>query len=338
METHVKNFVRRTALGVMAAALFTTAAGAWAQAATSPSDTPGYPVRPIRILVGFPPGASTDAIARYLADMLSRALNNPVIVENRAGAGGNVAAEATKNAQPDGYTLLLAIAGHVTNRGLYKSLPYEPIRDFAPINLVARIPFMLVASNNFPGNSVAEVIAMSKAKPGSLDYGTSGVGSSQHLSGAYFAKVTGINWVHVPYKGGAPALLALASNEIPLALLSTTLSMPMLQKGSIKPIAVAAPRRSPLLPNVPTFSESGLPGFTADTWYGLLAPAGTPTPIINRLNAEISRGLASKEFADKFASQDAYIINSGPAEFAKVIREDDAKWFDIVREAKIQAE
>jgi tripartite-type tricarboxylate transporter receptor subunit TctC len=331
--------LRVTRASMLALAVALGAITPAAQAQTTPgADTAGYPSKPVRILVGFPPGASTDAIARYVADILAKAFNKPFLVDNRPGAGGNIAAEVARSAAPDGHTLVLVIAGHVTNRGLYKSLPYEPIRDFTPVNLVARIPFILVAHTSFPGNSVTDIIAIAKSKPGALDYATAGIGSSQHLSGEQFARLSGARWNHVAYKGGAPALLAVASNEVPLALLTTTLVMPMLQKGAIKPIAIAAPTRSPMLPNVPTFAESGMPNYTADTWYGLLAPAGTPQALVNRLNAELSNGLASKEVRDKFAAQDAYIINAPPAEFAKVMQEDDAKWLTIVREARIQAQ
>lgn len=333
------HFNRAAAVGALVLALCAMSPAVHAQAAATPvAETPGYPAKPVRILVGFPPGASTDAIARYVADILATAFNKPFLVDNRPGAGGNIAAEVARGAAPDGHTLLLVIAGHVTNRGLYKSLPYEPIRDFTPVNLVARIPFILVAHTSFAGNSVTDVIAIAKNKPGALDYATAGIGSSQHLSGEQFARLSGARWNHVAYKGGAPALLAVASNEVPLALLTTTLVMPMLQKGAIKPIAIAAPTRSPMLPNVPTFAESGMPNYTADTWYGLLAPAGTPQALVNRLSAELSHGLSSKVVRDKFAAQDAYIINAPPVEFARVMQEDDAKWLAIVREARIQAQ
>ena len=304
----------------------------------SATDTPAYPSRPIKIIVGFPPGASTDAITRYAADILSKNLNTPVVVENRPGAGGNLASAVTRNSPADGYTLLLAITSHVTSRGLYKSLSYDPVKDFTAISLVARIPFILVANPSFPGKTVADVIAIAKAKPGTVDYATAGIGTSQHLSGEYFARLTGAPWTHIPYKGGAPALIAVAANEVPLGLLTTTLVMPLLKNGAIKPIAIASTKRSPLLPNVPTFAESGFANFTADTWYGLLAPAGTPSAIVNRLYAELSKGLNSREIQDKFAAQDALIINSSPAEFSKIMREDDAKWLEIVREANIRAE
>lgn len=306
--------------------------------ATNDAATPGYPAKTIRVVLGYPPGASTDAIARYVADILGKSLNNPVVVENRPGAGGNIAAEVVRNAAPDGHTLLLAIAAHVTNRGLYKTLPYEPIKDFAPVNLVARLPFILVANPSFPAKSVSDIIAMSKNKPGSVDYASSGVGSSQHLAIEYFNRIAGVKLNHIPYKGGAPALMAVASNEVPLAFLTTTVVQPLLQKGTIKPIAIASSTRSPLLPNVPTFAESGLPNFTADTWYGVLAPAGTPAAIVNRLNAAIGRGITAPAAAEKFAALDAFVINAGPAEFLKIMRDDDAKWLEIVRQAKIQPE
>lgn len=329
---------RRTVTGCIAILLSSVATGLCAQGNTPATATPGFPSKLIRLLVGYPPGASTDGVARLVGDILSKSLGTPVVVENKPGAGGNIAAETARSAAPDGHTLLLAIAAHVTNRGLYKSLPYEPIRDFTPVNLVGRIPFVLVANASFPGNSVTDVIAMAKSNPGKLDYASSGVGSSQHLSGEYFARVTGAKWNHVPYKGGSPALIAVASNEVPLALLTTTLVMPMIQKGLVKPIAISATQRSPLLPNVPTFAESGLPNFTADTWYGVLAPAGTPSAIVNRINAEISRGLKTKEAQTRLAALDVFVIDGSPAEFGKVMREDDAKWLSIVREARIQPE
>lgn len=297
-----------------------------------------YPSKPIRVLVGYPPGASTDAIARYVADVLAKSLNSPAVVENRPGAGGNIAAEMVRSAAPDGHTLLLAIAAHVTNRGLYKSLPYEPIKDFAPVNLVARLPFTLVAHPSFPGKSVGDIIAMAKAKPGGIDYASSGVGSSQHLAIEHFNRVAGVKLNHVPYKGGAPALMAVAANEVPLAFLTSTVVQPLLQKGALKPIAIASPKRSPLLPNVPTFAESGGGNFTADTWYGVLAPAGTPVEIIDRINAAISKDLTTRAAIEKFAALDAYVINAGPAEFLRVMREDDIKWLGIVRGANIQPE
>lgn len=328
---------RRAVTAGIATLLATTTAALFAQApAAAVAATPGFPSKPIRILVGYPPGASTDGLARLVSEILAKSLGTAVIVDNRPGAGGNIASEVARSAPPDGYTLLVAIAAHVTNRGLYKSLPYDPVRDFAPVNLVGRIPFVLVANASFPGNSVSDVIAIGKREPGKLDYATAGIGSSQHLAAEYFATLTGAAWNHVSYKGGAPALIAVAGNEVPLALLTTTAVMPMLQKKLIKPIAIAAPHRSPLLPDVPTFAESGLPNFTADTWYGVLAPAGTPPAIVNRLNAEISRGLKTKEAQTRLAALDVFVVDAGPAEFDKVMREDDVKWLKIVRDARIQ--
>lgn len=330
---------RRAITAGLAILLSTGATALYAQgSAPAATTTAKFPSKPIRIIVGYPPGASTDAVARLVSDILARSFGSAVIVENRPGAGGNIAAELTRSATPDGHTLLLAIAAHVTNRGLYKSLPYDPIRDFSPVNLVGRIPFVLAANTSFPGNSVADVIAIAKSAPGKLDYASSGIGSSQHLSGEYFARVTGVKWNHIAYKGGSPALIALASNEIPLALLTTTLVLPMIQKGMVKPIAIAATQRSPLIPNVPTFAESGLPNFTADTWYGVLAPAGTPSAIVHRINDAISKGLKTKDAQTKLAALDLFIINAPPAEFEKIMREDDAKWLSIVREARIQPE
>lgn len=330
---------KRRSIAILGLLLCASTSVLHAQTNSTPAaNTPGYPAKPIRVVVGYPPGASTDSIARYVADILSKSLKNPVVVENRPGAGGNIAAEMVRNAPADGHTLLLAIASHVSNRGLYKSLPYEPIKDFAPVNLVARLPFILVANQSFPGNSMSDVIAMAKSNPKGLDYASSGIGSSQHLAIEQLNSVAGIKLNHVAYRGGAPALMAVASGEVPLAFLSTTVVQPLIQKGTIKPIAIASPKRSVLLPNAPTFAESGVPNYTADTWYGVLAPAGTPAAIVNRLNAEISRSINTKEAADKFATLDAYVINAGPEEFLKIMRDDEAKWLKIVRDAKIQAE
>jgi len=332
----MKWFQRRSLLAGLTVLLAASTTTLHAQNAAPAATMPGFPSKPVRILVGYPPGASTDGIARLVGDILSKSLGTPVVVDNKPGAGGNIASELTRSAAPDGHTLLVAIAAHVTNRGLYKNLPYDPIKDFTPVNLVGRIPFMLVAHESFTGNSVKDVIEMARKQPGKLDYASSGVGSSQHLAGEYFARVTGIQWNHVPYRGGAPALVAVAANEVPLALLTTTAAMPMLQKKAIKPIAIASTQRSPLLPDVPTFAESGLPNFTADTWYGVLAPAGTPSAIVNRIHADISKGMATKEAQARLASLDVVVMDAGPAEFGKVMRDDDVKWLKIVRDARIE--
>ena len=323
---------RREAVAAIASSLLAPAVVNGA----GPSTGEKYPSRPVRILVGFPPGASTDSIARIAADILSRRLNGPVVVVNQAGAGGNVAAQAARTSDPDGYTFLMAIASHVTNRALYKNLPYDPVRAFTPVSLIARIPFVLVAHRSFAANTIRESLEMAKRRPGELNYATSGLGSSQHLAMEQFADLTGAKLTHVAYRGGIPALTAVAANEVPLALLTTTTVMPMLQNGSIKAIAIASKQRSKLLPDLPTFRESGSPDFTADTWFGLLAPRGTPPAIVDRIHSELTAGLQAPAVLERFQSMDARLINAGPVDFGNVMRQDDVTWSQIVREAGIQ--
>lgn len=321
-------------------AVFLSIAALFALATVSPAgaQSQAYPNKPVRLLVGFPPGGSTDIIARYIGKALSDTWSVPVIVENRAGAGGNIASEALARSTPDGYTLLMAIASHVTNRALYKSLSYDPIKDFAPVSLVARIPFVLVANPGFEGKNLTDVLRLARAKPNEIGYATSGVGSSQHLAGELIARTQNLPWLHVPYRGGAPALQDTLAGVLPMAFLTTTQVLPMVQEGRLRALAIAATTRSKLMPEAPTFAEAGMPGVTADTWYGLLAPAGTPEAIVQRIYADVTRALDTAEMRERFASQDATIVNGNPAEFAKVMGEDDVKWSALVREAGIKPE
>jgi tripartite-type tricarboxylate transporter receptor subunit TctC len=298
----------------------------------------GFPTRSVKIVVGFPPGGSTDVMARVLAEGLTAAWGVPVVVENRGGAGGNIASEAVARAAPDGHTLLIVLASHVTNRELYQQLSYDPVTDFTPVTLLAALPFVLLAHPDFPGNTIADVLRIARERPGSLSYGTAGVGTSQHLAGELLARTTGIQWTHVPYRGGGPALTDLVAGVIPLALLTTLGVAPLLQEGRIKTIGIASAERSLLLPQAPTFAESGLPGFDAGTWYGLLAPARTPAAIVARINAEVSRILALETTRQRFAALDATIIAGGPEQLAKLMREEDARWAPIIRQAGIRPE
>ncbi len=297
-----------------------------------------FPQRPVRIVVGFPPGGSTDVMGRWIGEHLTQAWSVPVMVENRGGAGGNLASELVARAAPDGHTLALVLASHVTNRDLYQRLSYDPVTDFAPVTLLARLPFVLLAHPSFPGQSIADVMRMARERPGQLTYATAGVGTSQHLAGELLARTVGIQWTHVPYRGGAPALTDTVAGVVPLSFLTTLGVAPLLEEGRIKAIGIASMERSLLLPRVPTFAESGLPGFEAGTWYALLAPARTPPAIIDKIHGEVSRILALPATRDRFATLDAVIINAGPAELLRVMQDDDKKWGELIRAAGIRAE
>jgi len=297
----------------------------------------GYPSKPIHIIVGFAPGGVTDIIARWLGESITKGTGQPVVVESKSGAGGNIAAASVANSAPDGYTLLMVTSSHITNRGLYDSLPYDPLKDFTGISLVAKVPFLLVANPSFPGKTVADVVAMSRQHPGSLDYSTSGVGSSNNLVGEQFAREAGFSWNHIAYRGGAQAALAVIGGEVPLSLLSSSQALPMVQKGQLKALGITSLQRSPSLPDVPTFAEAGgVPGFDNGTWFGLLAPAGTPREVIDRLHAEISKGLDTPELKRNFAGQDATIVNSTPEEFNRLMREEDARWYPLIKQMGIK--
>ncbi|WP_431283063.1 Bug family tripartite tricarboxylate transporter substrate binding protein [Humitalea sp. 24SJ18S-53] len=297
-----------------------------------------YPTRPVRMVLGFPPGGSTDIIARYVAEALSATWSVPVVVENRGGAGGNIASELVARSAPDGYTLLMIIGAHVTNRALHNNLPYDPIRDFAPVSLVTSTPIVLVANPQFEARTLADVLRLARARPNEIGYATAGVGSTQHLAAEFIARTQNLPWLHVSYRGGAPALNDTVAGVVPLAFLSTTQVAPMVSAGRLRGIAVATPARSPLMPEVPTFAESGMPNVTAETWYGVIAPAGTPEPIIQRIHADIARALDTPAMRERFASQDATIINGTPAELGTLMREEDVKWSALIRQLGIRAE
>ena len=297
-----------------------------------------FPAKPIRIVVGFAPGGITDVIGRWLGDAITKETSQPVVIENRTGAAGNIAAATVAKSPADGYTLLLVTSSHVTNRALYASLPYDPIKDFSAISLVAKVPFVLVAHPSFPGKTVADVVGISKERPGSLDYSTSGVGSSNHLTAEQFARIAHFKWNHIAYRGGAPAAMAVAGGEVPLAFLSSSQSLPMVRKGMVKALGISSQERLSTMPDIPTFSELVAPGYEGGTWFGLLAPAGTPTEAIGRLHNIISRSLQSEDMKKKFATQDTVIVNGGPQEFMKVMKEDDSVWFPLIKELGIRSE
>jgi tripartite-type tricarboxylate transporter receptor subunit TctC len=298
------------------------------------ADAQAYPTRPIRLVVPFPPGGSLDVVARALGQKLSEAWGQPVLIDNRPGAGGNIGADLVAKSAPDGYTILEgALSTHAVNVSLYARMPYDPIKDFAPITLVAITPNVLVLNAAFPVNSVPELIAYAKAHPGALAFGSGSNGSAGHLAGELFKTEAGVDMVHVPYKGGAPALQALLAGDTQLMFDNLANSTPQLKAGRLKALAVTTAKRSPLAPDLPTLSETGLPGFDIYTWWGFMAPAGTRPDIIAKWNAEVRRILATPEMRAFFAQQGAEPAPTTPEQFAALMKSEIPKYAKIVRES-----
>jgi tripartite-type tricarboxylate transporter receptor subunit TctC len=296
-----------------------------------------YPARPIRLIVPFPPGGGTDILARAIGQKLTESMGQQVVVDNRPGAGGNLGVELTVKAARDGYTILMVSASYAVNASIYK-LGFDPMRDLSPITQVATVPFVLVAHPSLPANGVKDLIALARAKPGQLNYASSGTGSAPHLAGALFTLMTSTQIVHVPYKGGAPALNDVLGGQVQLLFSTVIQALPHVKSARLKSIAIAGLKRSPTLPQVPTIDESGVPGYDVTNWFGLLAPAGTPAPILARLNAEVVKHLQSPELTQRLAAEGAEAAGSTPDAFEQLIRKDIDKYTRIVKEARIRAE
>jgi tripartite-type tricarboxylate transporter receptor subunit TctC len=323
--------MKRRLLCVLAALV-----GAAAIAIAVPADaqTSAYPTKPIRLIVPFPPGGATDIIARAVAQKLSETWGQSIIVDNRPGAGGNIGTELVAKAAPDGYTLEMGTVGtHAINASLYAKIPFDNVKDFAPIILVAGVPNVLEVTPSLPVNSVQELIAYAKANPGKLNFASSGNGTSIHLSGELFKVMTGVQMTHVPYKGSAPALQDLIAGQVQLMFDNLPPSLPQIKAGKLRALAVTSATRAPALPDVPTVAESGLPGFEASSWFGLLAPAGTPPAIIAKINTEVATWLASPEGKEKLASIGANAAGGSPEDFARHIHAETTKWAKVVKES-----
>jgi tripartite-type tricarboxylate transporter receptor subunit TctC len=309
---------------LLAAASAVLPSAARAQAAWAPE-------RPVRLIVGFAAGGSTDVTARLVAAALGERLGQPVVVENRPGAGGNIAAEAAARAAPDGHTLLMGVSGILAaNPALYRNLPFDPVRDFAPISQIAFIPNLVVVHPDLPAADLAGFVAHAKANAGRVHYGSAGNGTSLHLAGALLAARAGLALVHVPYRGGAPATTDLLSGKIQMLASPLVEVVAHVQAGRLRPLAVTTARRSPLLPEVPTVAET-IPGFEVALWNGLLAPAGTPPRAIARFAAETAAALRGAELRNKLAEQGSEPAPSTPEEFARFIRAEIPRWTEIVR-------
>lgn len=324
---------RRTVLAAAGAACALALAplAAHAQAA--------FPTRPITIVVPFSAGGTTDILARVIGQYMSKDLGQPVIVDNRAGAGGNIGAQNVARAAPDGYTILMGTVGtHAINQSLYKKMPFDPIKDFAPLSRVALVPNLLVANPAQPFKSVKELIAYAKANPGKVTFGSSGSGTSIHLSGEMFQHMAGVKMQHVPYRGSSPAVTDLLGGQIAVMFDNMPSAIGHVKAGKLRALAVTTPKRSPALPDVPTIAEAGVPGYSATSWFGLLAPANTPAPVVARLNASILKALADPEVKKKMAEQGAEPFGEKPEQFAEFIRSETAKWGTIVKQSGATAD
>lgn len=293
-----------------------------------------YPNQPVRLVVPYPAGGPTDVLGRVIAQKLTESLGQPVVVDNRPGASGNVGSDLVAKAAPDGYTLVLGNnATHATNESLFPNMPYRTLRDFAPIILVATVTNMVTVNPGVPVKSIAELVALAKQQPGKLNYGSTGNGSAAHLIGELFKGTAGIDLVHVPYRGSAPAVTDLLSGQVQVMFATLPTVLPHVQADKLRGLAITAARRLPSLPDVPTLAEAGYPGLVADAWFGLFAPANTPAAIIARLNAETAKGLQTADARETLAKQGFELTSSTPAQFTEHVRSEVAKWATVVKDS-----
>ena len=324
--------MRRTLAAALAAAcvlaaLFAPSVMAQAQA---------WPSRPVKLIVPFPPGGPADVMGRIYADKLTGALGQPVVVENRAGAAGNVGSEVTARAAPDGYTLLLVASSHVINSGLYDKLPYDPIKDFTPISQVAYYSLVLVAHPSVPANNLKDLVALAKAQPGKLAVVSAGNGTPTHLTAELFRTAAGIDFLHAPYKGAAPATNDLLAGQAQLMFNNPVSSIPHVKTGRLKAIAVTGLKRAAIAPDIPTIAESGYPGFEAGTWYAFLAPAGLPRDMLARLNSAVNSVTQMPDVRERFNTMGVESIGTTPAQLTTVMQAEYEKWTRVIRAANIK--
>src|SRR5437899_5316056 len=316
-------------LAVLALVFATAYAGA-ARAQT-------YPSKAIRMVIPFPPGGSNDVVGRMIAFQLSERLGKQVVVDNQGGAGGIIGTEAVARAPADGHTLLLISVAHAFGASMYK-LPYDPINAFAPVALLGTGPVVLAVTTKLPVDSLKDLLALAREKPGQLNYASAGVGSFQHLASSLFKLQSGLDIVHIPFKGGGPAMMDVIAGNTQIAIGSLIQTLPHIRSGRLKPLGGGSTKRVPVLPELPTISEAGVPGYEATDWGGIVAPAGTPRPVIERLHKELSVILASAETKKRFESEGGEAAQMSPEEFGRFIASEMEKWAKVVKEAGIRAE
>jgi tripartite-type tricarboxylate transporter receptor subunit TctC len=295
-----------------------------------------YPSKPITWVVPFPPGGAMDVIARTLGDKLSQSMKQPVVVENRPGAGGSIGSGVVARSAPDGHTLMIVSIGHAVNPSLYPKLSYDATKDFEPVSLVGIVPNILVAHPSLKANNVKELIAQAKAAPGKLTYASAGNGTTVHLAAELFNSMAGVDVLHVPYKGSAPAVTDLMGGQVNIMFDSVSSAKPYIQSGKLKALAVTTTKRSSIFPNVPTMAEAGIPGYELSGWYAVFVPAKTPKPIVDRLNAELVKALKQTDVRARFTQIGAEPVGSSPQQLANTLKTETARWSKIVRERNIK--
>ncbi len=326
-------FRGRCSRGGLAAAL-AIAAGA----AVVPASAQNFPSRPVRIVVPYAAGGAVDIVARTLGVELGKRLGQSVVVDNRTGAGGNIGSEFVAKAPPDGHTLLMGSTATAINASLYQKLSYSPATDLVPVGLVGSAPSVLLVAPSFPAKGVKELIAIARAKPGEMTFGSGGSGTSEHLAGELLRTTTGVNLVHVPYKGGNAAMNDIIGGQIVMMFINQLAAVPQVRGGKIRALAVASPERSTALPEVPTMAEQGYPGFNVAVWWGLMTPAGTPREVIGRLNAEVVASVSSPGMQERLATLHAQPLGGTTAEFAAFYADELARWAKVVRASGARAE
>ena len=299
----------------------------------------GYPAKPIRLIVAFPPGGSTDIIARIVGQKLGERLGQQVVIDNRGGAGGTIGTEIAARANPDGYTLTMGTTStHVIATGVYSKLKYDPVKDFAPITLVASTPYLLVVNPGVQAATLKDFVALAKSQPGKLNFASAGSGTTTHLAMEMLKTVAGIDLVHVPYNGNGPANTATIGGQVQALFGSMPAVLPQAKAGRLRPLAVGAAKRSPSLPEVPTVAESGYPGFEVSLWLGFFAPAGTPAPVLNRLYAELVKIAQSPEMKEQFERNGAQAVTNTPAELTSLVKNEILKYAKVIKAAGVKVE
>jgi tripartite-type tricarboxylate transporter receptor subunit TctC len=296
-----------------------------------------YPSKSVRIVVPFPPGGPADALARIVGDKLSQSLGQPFVIDNKPGAGGNIGMEQGAKAAPDGYTLTLAPAGNLTIApSLYSKLPYDPAKDYVPISVLATVPNILITAPTVPARTLRDLITLAKARPGTLNFASPGNGSGAHLAGELFKSMAGIDIVHVPFNGVGPAMSAVLSGEVQLFFAQSSAALPYVKTGKVTALGVASAKRIASAPELPTMAEAGLPDFEVTSWYALVAPAGTPAAIVERLNAETVKALASADVRDRLATLGVEPVGNSPSEFAAMQKNETTRWGKLAKEANLR--
>jgi tripartite-type tricarboxylate transporter receptor subunit TctC len=319
-----KSLERLAKLALIAVLSISFASGAVAQ---------GYPNKPVTIIAAFPPGGTVDLLSRALSQKLSESWKRPVLVENRPGASGIIGSQYVAKAAPDGYTLLVIPITHVTNASLYSKLPFDPIRDFTPISLLAKQPIMLVANESLPIKTVNDLITYARAHPGKLNCGSGGNGTSQHLACELFKSMAHVDIKHIPYKGNAGAMTDVIGGQIELLFDQMATAVPHVKGGRVTAIAVTSSARSPAMPNVPTIAESGVPGYEVEAWFGVVGPAGMPVDLVARIQAEFAKALAQPDVKERLSSQGLDLIGGSPSEFAALLNLELGKWAKVIKES-----